>query len=74
MLAVGAGWGCLDTFLSSTTSLFFLPLSGSRPDIDEILACDFLSMSQNQSLNTKKNFFQPSQKMFLSSLPLASDN
>ena len=33
VLAVGAGAGCLDIFLSSTTSLFFLPLSGRRPDI-----------------------------------------
>ena len=33
-LAVGAGGGCLDIFLSSITSLFFLPLSGRRPDID----------------------------------------
>ena len=28
------GWGCLDIFLSSITSLFFLPLSGRWPDID----------------------------------------
>ena len=28
------GWGCLDIFLSSIISLSFLPLSGSRPDID----------------------------------------
>ena len=34
VLAVGAGGGCLDIFLSSTTSLFFLPLSGRRPDLD----------------------------------------
>ena len=34
VLAVGAGWGCLDIFLSSVTSLFFLPLSGRRPDMD----------------------------------------
>ena len=34
VLAVGAGGGCLDIFLSSITSLFFLPLSGRRPDID----------------------------------------
>ena len=33
-LAVGAGGGCLDFFLSSIISLFFLPLSGRRPDID----------------------------------------
>ena len=34
-LAVGAGGGCLDIFLSSIISLFFLPLSGGRrPDID----------------------------------------
>ena len=33
-LAIGAGWGCMDIFLSSITSLFFLPLSGRRPDID----------------------------------------
>ena len=26
VLAVGAGWGCLDIFLSSIVSLFFLPL------------------------------------------------
>ena len=32
-LAVGAGWGCLDIFLSSITSLFFLPLSGRWPDM-----------------------------------------
>ena len=30
----GAGGGCLDIFLSSIISLFFLPLSGRRPDID----------------------------------------
>ena len=30
-LAVGAGGGCLDIFLSSIISLFFLPLSGRRP-------------------------------------------
>ena len=34
VLAVGAGGGCLDTFLSSIISLFLLPLSGRRPDID----------------------------------------
>ena len=28
------GRGCLDIFLSSIISLFFLPLSGRRPDID----------------------------------------
>ena len=29
------GFGCLDIFfLSSVISLFFLPLSGRRPDID----------------------------------------
>ena len=35
-LAVGAGgWGGVWTFfLSSISSLFFLPLSGRRPDID----------------------------------------
>ena len=33
-LAVGAVGGCLDIFLSSITSLFFLPVSGRRPDID----------------------------------------
>ena len=33
-LAVGAGWGCLDMFLSSIFSLFFLALFGRRPDID----------------------------------------
>ena len=33
-LAVGAGGGCLDIFLSSINSLVFLPLSGRRPDID----------------------------------------
>ena len=32
--AVGAGGGCLDIFLSSIISLFFLPLFGRRPDID----------------------------------------
>ena len=34
VLAVGAGGGCLNIFLSSIISLFFLPLSGRRPDID----------------------------------------
>ena len=34
VLAVGPGGVCLDIFLSSTISLFFLPLSGRRPDID----------------------------------------
>ena len=33
-LAVGAGGGCLDSFLSSILSLLFLPLFGRRPDID----------------------------------------
>ena len=34
-LAVGAGGGgVFGHFLSSITSLFFLPLSGRRPDID----------------------------------------
>ena len=33
-LAVGAGGGCLDIFLSSIISLFSLPLSGRRPDIE----------------------------------------
>ena len=33
-LAVGTGEGCLAFFLSSIISLFFLPLSGRRPDID----------------------------------------
>ena len=28
------GGGCLDIFLSSIISPFFLPLSGRRPDID----------------------------------------
>ena len=33
--AVGAGGGGLDIFfISSIISLFFLPLSGRRPDID----------------------------------------
>ena len=33
-LAVGADGGCLEFFLSSIISLFFLPLPGRRPDID----------------------------------------
>ena len=33
-LAVGAGGGGLDLFLSSIISHFFLPLSGRRPNID----------------------------------------
>ena len=33
-LAVRAGGSCLDILLSSIFSLFFLPLSGKRPDID----------------------------------------
>ena len=33
-LAVGAGGGCLDIFLSSIVSLFFLPFSARRLDID----------------------------------------
>ena len=32
--AVGADGGCVDIFLSSIVSLFFLPLSGRRSDID----------------------------------------
>ena len=32
--AVGAGGGYLDIFFSSIISLFFLPLSGRRSDID----------------------------------------
>ena len=34
VLAVAAGGGCLDIFLSSIISLFFLPLTGRRRDID----------------------------------------
>ena len=34
VLAVGAGGGCLDIFTLIITSLFFLPLSRRRPDID----------------------------------------
>ena len=34
VLALGAGGGCLDIFLSAITSLFFLPVSGRLPDID----------------------------------------
>ena len=33
-LAGGVGGGCLDIFLLSISSLFLLPLSGRRPDID----------------------------------------
>ena len=33
-LAVGTGGGCLDIFLSSIISLFFLPFSGKWPDMD----------------------------------------
>ena len=33
-LAVGAGGGCLDIFLSSIFSVFFLALFGRWPDID----------------------------------------
>ena len=38
MLAVGAGGGCLDIFSLVCHFSFFLPLSGRRPDIDEILS------------------------------------
>ena len=39
MLTVGAGGGCLDIFLLSITSLFFLPLSlGYGPIWTEILS------------------------------------
>ena len=30
----GCGWGLFGHFYSSIISLFFLPLSGGRPDID----------------------------------------
>ena len=33
-LAVGAGGDCLDIVFSRLSFLFFLPLSGTRPDID----------------------------------------
>ena len=33
-LVVSVGGDSLDVFLSSVISLFFLPLSGRRPDID----------------------------------------
>ena len=33
-LALGAGGECLDIYLSSISSLFFLPPSGRRSDID----------------------------------------
>ena len=28
------GWGCLDIFTLAIISVFFLPLSGMRPDMD----------------------------------------
>ena len=34
VLAVDAGGGCLDIFFSRLSFVFFLPLSGRRPDID----------------------------------------
>ena len=34
VLAVGAGGGCMDIFFSFIFSLFFLSLSGRRPNID----------------------------------------
>ena len=34
VLAVGAGWGCLDIFTLIYLSLLFLPLFGRRLDID----------------------------------------
>ena len=34
VLAVGAGSGCLDIFLLSIISLFFLPVSRRLPEID----------------------------------------
>ena len=33
-LAIGAGGGCLDIFTLFYPFLYFLPLSGRRPDID----------------------------------------
>ena len=33
-LEVGADGGCVDIFLSSAFSHFYVPLSGRRPDID----------------------------------------
>ena len=33
-LSVGSGGGCLDIFFSSIISLFLLPVSGRRPNID----------------------------------------
>ena len=33
-LTVGAGGGCLDSFILICISLLFLPLFGRRPDID----------------------------------------
>ena len=32
--ALAVGGGCLDIFILAIISLFFLPLSGRRPDID----------------------------------------
>ena len=34
VLAVGAGWGCMDIFSLIYHFFFFLPLSGRRPNID----------------------------------------
>ena len=41
-LAKGAGWGCLDIFLSSIFSLFSLPPSERRSDND----CNTVSKSR----------------------------
>ena len=46
-LAIGAGGGCLDIFLSSIVSFFCPPLSRGRPDID----CNIVSKGRKGQIN-----------------------
>ena len=60
-LIVGAGGGCLDIFsLSSITSLFSLPLSGRRSDIDRNTVSKgrltLINQPTNQPANIRNNF------------------
>ena len=56
-LAVGAGGGCLDIFLSAFISLFLLPLSGRRPNIDWNIVSKGREAQNNQQTNRNCGFF-----------------
>ena len=57
MLEVGANGGCLHVYLPSIESLFFLPLSGRRLDIDRNTVSRAVKPTTNQLLTIPRRYF-----------------